>query len=167
MDAFVAWLYASPVSQALQDQERWLWPLCETLHFVGLTLVVGVAGFFDLRLLGVARRVPIASVQDLLPWATVGFAINLATGLIFLTAEPQQYVHNSGWWAKVFFLCLAGANALVFNTRFVRTAAVLPPGEATPLSLKIVGAVSLVSWLCVLYFGRMLPYIDPNVNTGL
>ena len=30
----------------------WVWPLCETLHFVGLALVIGVAGFFDLRLMG-------------------------------------------------------------------------------------------------------------------
>jgi hypothetical protein len=32
-------------------------------------------------------------------------------------------------------------------------------GEETPLTFKIVGAVSLFAWFAVLYFGRMLPYL--------
>jgi hypothetical protein len=32
-------------------------------------------------------------------------------------------------------------------------------GENTPTSFKIVGAVSLLAWLGVLYWGRMLPFI--------
>jgi hypothetical protein len=35
----------------------------------------------------------------------------------------------------------------------------LGAGADTPRSAKIVGAVSLVSWFGVLYWGRMLPYI--------
>jgi hypothetical protein len=38
----------------------WVWPLCETIHFIGLAMVVGIAGFFDLRLLGFFNRVPIS-----------------------------------------------------------------------------------------------------------
>jgi hypothetical protein len=31
--------------------------------------------------------------------------------------------------------------------------------EKTPTSFKVAGAVSLGSWLAVLYFGRMLPFV--------
>lgn len=167
MESFVAWLYHSPVSQALQHNEYWMWPLCETLHFAGLTVLIGVAGLFDLRLLGVIRRVPVAWVKDMMPLAMAGFAVNLVTGVIFLLAEPQQYAFNKGWWLKALFLALAGANALVFETSLGTTAEALRPGDPSPLSLKIVGAVSLTSWMAVLYFGRMLPYLYPNVNSGL
>jgi len=32
-------------------------------------------------------------------------------------------------------------------------------GDDTPLAAKVIGLVSLGSWLGVLYFGRMLPFI--------
>ena len=35
----------------------------------------------------------------------------------------------------------------------------LADGADTPLGAKIIGAVSLISWLGVLYWGRMLPFI--------
>ena len=47
---------------------RWAWPLSEILHFIGLTLLVGIVAIFDLRLLGVAKRMPVASLRKLLPW---------------------------------------------------------------------------------------------------
>jgi hypothetical protein len=45
----------------------WAWPVVESLHFLGLCLLVGAIGTFDLRLLGLARRVPIAAVHRLIP----------------------------------------------------------------------------------------------------
>jgi len=35
----------------------------------------------------------------------------------------------------------------------------LRPGEASPTAFRAIGALSLVSWFFVLYFGRMLPYL--------
>ena len=40
MDAFVEWLRATPLSQAIVFS-IWIWPACETIHFIGLTLVIG------------------------------------------------------------------------------------------------------------------------------
>lgn len=167
MESFVAWLFHSPVSQALQRNEYWMWPFCETLHFAGLAVLIGIAGLFDLRLLGVIRRVPVGWVKEMMPWAIGAFAVNAVTGVIFLLAEPQQYMFNTGWWLKFAFLAVAGLNALVFEARLLRTAEALPPGAPSPLALRVVGAVSLTSWMAVLYFGRMLPYLYPNVNSGL
>src|ERR1700721_3524791 len=36
----------------------WMWPTCETLHFVGLSLLCGVVFLVDLRVLGVVRGGP-------------------------------------------------------------------------------------------------------------
>ena len=72
---FVQWLQATPVSPWI-NQSTWIWPLCETLHFIGLSLLLGVTGFFDLRLIGFFRRVSVAAAKDLMPLALVGFAIN-------------------------------------------------------------------------------------------
>ena len=85
--------------------------------------------------------------------------LNLTTGTIFFIGTPHQYVGNIAFWAKVFFLLLAGLNAMFFETTVGARTITLGAGDDTPRSAKIVGAVSLVSWLGVLYWGRMLPYI--------
>ena len=136
-----------------------MWPIGETIHFVGLALVIGIAGMFDLRLMGFMRRVSVSAVKDLMPWAIAGFVMNLLTGIMFFVGAPDQYVNNPAWWAKLFFIVLAGLNAMLFETTLGTRVLTLGPGEPTPVSFKMVGALSLLSWLGVLYWGRMLPFI--------
>ena len=164
---FASWLHKTSFSVALQAQSPWLWPTCEAIHFAGLALLLGVAGMFDLRLMGFMPRVPIRVVKGFMPWAMVGFALNLLTGMIFVVSEPAQYFGNPTWWLKVAFLVIAGANALIFETTFGREALALPPGVDTPLPYKVIAAVSLISWFGVLWAGRMLPFLGAGVGSGL
>jgi hypothetical protein len=151
-------LKATTLSQWM-IQLPWLWPLCETLHFVGLTLLVGIVGLLDLRLLGFVRRLSLQAVQRLIPWAIAGFAINLMTGILFFVGAPDQYIDNVAWWYKVLFLAIAGANMLFFETTQRGRALQITAGDDTPATFKAIGAISLVSWFMVLYWGRMLPFI--------
>lgn len=158
MEAFITWLQSTSLSQAIVASP-WLWPFCETIHFIGLALVLGCAGFFDLRLMGFMRRVPVAGARMLMPWATFGFLLNLTTGLTFFIGHPEQYFWNIAWWLKVFCLFTAGLNAFVFE-RFAKGGTLgIGAGEDTPRSAKVAGAVSLAAWMGVLYWGRMLPFI--------
>jgi hypothetical protein len=158
MDAFVAWLQTTHASRTIVLQP-WVWPVCESLHFIGLAMLLGGAGFFDLRLLGCFRRISIDAARAFLPFATGGLVINLLTGAVFLIGRPEQYVHNPAWWAKVACLGVAVSNALVFRWTIGTRIAVLGPDETLPPGAKYAGAVSLAAWLGVLYWGRMLPFI--------
>ena len=158
VNAFVQWLGATPASTWI-NQSTWIWPFCETLHFMGLSLVLGITSFFDLRLMGFFRRVSISAARDLMPLALAGFAMNLVTGLVFLIGLPGQYAHNRMWWYKVGFIMLAGLNALLYETLLSAKLLALEPGADPPPTVKLVGLVSLGSWLAVLYCGRMLPFL--------
>src|SRR4051794_4272657 len=46
------WVNAAAVG-AFVTGTRWVWPTCETLHFIGLCLLLGVVFLVDLRMLGV------------------------------------------------------------------------------------------------------------------
>jgi len=167
LDPFVELIRSTRMSQLFRDEVGWLWPLCESLHFLGLILLIGAAGFFDLRLLGFMRGVPLRTAKKFVPWAMVGFAVNLLTGLIFFISQPQQYATNLAMWLKVLFLLVAGINALLFETSFSDRLMALDPDADTPMSAKVIGGLSLAAWLAVLYFGRMLPYLDPNPRSGV
>ena len=158
VDAFVEWVKSTGLSHTILSY-RWIWPACETLHFVGLALVIGIVGLFDLRLMGFFKRISVSAARELMPFAVFGFLINLVTGLTFLIGQPDQYVYNTSWWLKVAFLLIAGVNALFFEKALGPRTLSLGAGEDTPVGAKVIGAVSLFAWFGVLYWGRMLPFI--------
>jgi hypothetical protein len=154
----VLWLKSTALSQQMITQP-WLWPIAETLHFVGLALVIGIAGLFDLRLMGLTRRVSVAAAMDLRGWAAGGVALSLVTGVMFFAGAPEQYLPNPAFWGKLLFLLVAMLNIAFFELRLGKRMLAIGAGEQTPLSCKLAGAVSMASWFLVLYFGRMLPFI--------
>src|SRR5688572_21959495 len=167
MDIFVDWLRLTQLSVLFQQEVAWLWPLCESLHFLGLCVLIGTAGFFDLRLLGLMRGVPLESAWKLIPWAKAALFVNFVTGLVFLISQPDQYVRNVSMWFKLLFLLVAGVNALIFEWFYSRRLTTLDPHGDTPIGAKAIGAVHLVSWFAVLYFGRMIPYLVPDPVSGV
>ena len=50
-------------------------------------------------------------------------------------------------------------DALFNETTLSAKVLTLEPGADTPRTVKLIGFVSLVSWLAVLYCGRMLPFL--------
>ena len=59
IESFSKWLGTTAASGFVM-QHAWVWPAAETLHFVGLSMLMGTIGAIDLRLLGLAKRVPFA-----------------------------------------------------------------------------------------------------------
>jgi hypothetical protein len=159
MQPLVDWLTATWLS-VFVNEHPWVWPACETLHFVGLALVIGNVGVLDLRLLGFERGMAFLPINKFVRWAVLGFAINLVTGIIFFVGNPAQYVHNIAFGYKLAFMALAGVNVLIFYVSGLsRTLALLGPGDDAPRLAKVIAATSLILWIGVMYMGRMLPYI--------
>ena len=144
----------------------WAWPLCESLHFIGMAMLVGVAGVIDLRLLGMAKGLPLGPLQRLMPWAALGFVINLITGFVFIGGNPRQYIGpplSLSFAAKMLFILLAGLNVLLFYiTGLKRLVDRVEAGHDAPLGAKVSAAVSLFLWVGVMYWGRMLQFFGKS-----
>jgi hypothetical protein len=151
---------ASPQVAAFMHS-AWGWPAAESLHFIGLSLLLGTIGVFDLRLLGVAKRIPIIALHKLIPWGIGGFAVNAITGSMFLMTEPDQYVYNPSFHFKLLFMACAGLNALMFYLIPYRHIRRLPPDAGAPPVARVVAVVSLSMWLAVIVCGRMLTFYRP------
>src|SRR5258708_14408671 len=94
------WIKELPLGAAVR-QSRWLFGLGETLHFIGLCLMVGGLLIVDLRLLGYIRRIPMRAALAFLPFVIVGFLINLATGIEFFVTDPFMYWPNPAFKLKL------------------------------------------------------------------
>jgi hypothetical protein len=158
LDALSDWLKSTQLSRIIVETQ-WTWPTCETLHFIGLALLIGSVGLADLRMLGMAKGVRFAGLHRLIRWGIAGFVICLLTGAAFFIGAPSQYVHNVVFQLKLLFILLAGINALVFELKVLPGMKDLGPGEDAPAAAKVIAASSLVLWLGVMFLGRMLPFL--------
>ncbi|HEY7672389.1 MAG TPA: hypothetical protein VIC71_09230 [Gammaproteobacteria bacterium] len=156
---------ASDTLAAFVSDYSWVWPLGEILHFVGMTLLIGAIGLLDVRILGVAKGVPIATVNKLIPIGIAGFAMNVTSGLVFVMGNPiggpMDYLENLAFLLKMLLIFLAGINLLAFHVAGIaRAADAVPAGGDAPTGAKVVAAASLLLWAGVIFFGRMIMYND-------
>jgi hypothetical protein len=125
-------------------------------------MLLGSIAAWDLRLLGVAKQVPIAAFHRLIPFAVLGCGINAASGSLFLMTYPDQYVYNPAFHLKMLCVMLAGANVLVFYLTVFRRVSSLGPGAQGPMLARLNGAVSLALWCTVIICGRMITFYRPS-----
>ena len=142
----------------------WLFPFGEAMHFIGLCLLFGAMIFIDLRLMGYFRALHVKAVLSLIPFAVLGFSINLASGWLMFTSAPASYLENYAFLLKMGLIGLAGVNAVAFAIWEQRTVSLIGPGEATPRSAQVFAALSLFMWLLILLIGRWLPLFTVGTN---
>jgi hypothetical protein len=160
LQAYAAWVSTTWL-HFFATNYKWVWATMETLHFLGLGVMVGTIGVLDLRLLGFAKGLPIASVQRLVPWGIAAFTLNTLTGIVFLAGAPYQYLYNFAFQMKVLFMLAAGINVLLFYSGTWTRTRTMGADQAAPWAARIAGAVSLFLWIGVMYWGRMLTFFRP------
>ena len=161
----LAGLLSSDAVAAFVGNNSWVWPLGEIFHFVGMALLIGTVGLLDIRILGVAKGVPIDSLEKLIPIGIVGFALNLGSGLVFVIGNPVggplDYLANLSFQLKMLLILVAGINLLAFYaTGVARAANAVGAGGDAPASAKAIAATSLALWFGVIVFGRLIMYND-------
>jgi hypothetical protein len=153
-------LHATWLGWAAAGGVPWLSPLFATLHFFGMALLIGSVGTIDLRILGVAKQLPLGPMQRLLPWGIFGFALNLITGIGVYAGNPGQY-QNSAFLFKMLCVVLAGLNALLFyTTGLYRRVSPVGAGQDVPVAAKLSAVASLFFWFSVMFWGRMLSFLN-------
>jgi len=169
MESFLRYMLTSPsLTDWMQGPAgNWIWSLCETFHFVGLCLLVGIVGMFDLRMLGVAKGLPLVTLKRLIPWGVLGFGLCLATGLVFVEGVGANLFGDNAYdviarneylQLKLIFIFLAGINVLAYHlTGTARAVEALGPGDDAPLLAKVIAGTSLFLWVGVVVFGRLIP----------
>ena len=161
IDALTRFLESTAFSAWFLDNGAWTWPLAESLHFIGLTMLIGSIGLIDLRVLGIGKGIRIADLHRLVRFTIAGFVLNVVTGSMFVTAMPDQYFLNRAFQFKVVFLTLAGLNVLVFYGSQFRRLKQLGPHEEAPLPARLMAGLSLACWIGVITAGRLLTFFRP------
>ena len=125
-------------------------------HTFGLALLVGANAVVDLRLLGVARAIPIAPLKRLFPIMWIGFGMNAITGLLLVFAYPTKALTNPDFYIKLALIGLAiwvmqKLNRQVFQDSSLSEAEMIAKGAT-------LAKFSIFLWFGAITAGRLLAY---------
>ena len=147
------------IAKAMRE-ELWLYPAVEIVHIIGFSILVGSVVMFDLRVLGLSRRIPVrALARHLLPWSVAALLVIVPTGLLMFSAHAGDVLGNRAFQLKMALLLTAGMNAAIFHTGPFQSVAAWDTDVAAPLGARISVALSLVLWFSIIACGRLLAYL--------
>lgn len=157
--SLLVWLETTPPAAAMR-QWLWLYPTVEIVHICGLAVLVGGAALFDLRLLGVARGLPVTWVSRLLLGAARwSLFLVVPSGLLMFAAHASEIWGKPVFRMKLTLIALAGLNAAAFHRFTMPKAPAWDVGVATPAAARMAGLLSLILWSGVISCGRLLAYL--------
>jgi hypothetical protein len=156
--AWLVWLEGSTAAVAMR-QWLWLYPIVEILHICGFVVLVGAAGLFDLRLLGLSPQLPVTDMaRHHLRWARFSLAIVVPSGLMMFTAHATEMATNPAFRLKLVLIATAGLNAALFHRGPFASVTTWNRDTATPVAAKLMAMSSLGLWAGVIACGRLLAY---------
>lgn len=150
---FFQWCETSGLIVAMRGS-KWLFPVIESTHLIGLALTGGAVLMVDLRLLGFGfQRQPVALVaRDAYWWLRVSLLVMLPTGWLLFMASAVKCYFLPVFWLKMAALALA----LIFTFSIRRRVALAPETSWNPTRAKLVAIVSLSLWSIVAVSGRLV-----------
>lgn len=156
MLGFLAWLDDTQLSHFVAET-TWVYPTLETMHTVGMALLIGSLGLIDLRVLGFKRELPILETQRLLPLAWLGFTLNAFSGTLLFVSDSVMFYSSYTFRIKIALIILGGINAALLGRKVFQTSASAAAPPPT-VGAKWIAGTSLVFWFGAIIAGRLIAY---------
>ena len=137
-------------------KQSWVFPVLQSVHILGITLLVGTIALVDFRLLGMGMRRHTARdlTVSLSPWTSAGLLTVLITGPVLFGSDLSRYMNNPAFLLKIGLL----SAALTLHFTLHRGSVV--GSLLKPFQQKLVGLFSLSLWSSVILAGRAIADFD-------
>jgi hypothetical protein len=158
MENVFIWLESSGLSLWVRGETgaSMAFPVIISLHAIGMGFLAGIASMINLRILGVAPRVPLERLTAFLPVAWLALVINVVSGVLLLVAYPTKALTNPVFYVKLG--CIVGALWGLFHVRRHLLLAPLPVTPQALASSRVVAAAATFLWVVAIVAGRLLAY---------
>jgi|SRR6185295_1422457 len=155
---FLEWLENTPFGLWV-GESLWAYPLFETMHTIGMAMVIGSLGLINLRVLGFKSELSLLGTQKLLPLAWIGFTLNLISGLSLFSSDAQHFWNSYTFRVKIVLIILGGINAAILGQAVFQPQPAGAPSIAPTGVAKLVAGTSLVFWFGAICAGRLIAYL--------
>ena len=138
-------------------KQSWLFPVIQSVHIIGLTMLVGTIVLVDVRLLGIGMRRHSAGelASGVAAWTSAGLLTVLVTGPLLFWSDLTRYVSNPAFVVKMTLLAVALAGHFSIHRSAVRDDA-----RVEGIKQKLAAVLSLILWSGVVLAGRAIADFD-------
>jgi hypothetical protein len=155
--AFLVDLSATTFARWINESESlFAYPGMLFFHTFGLAIVVGISIAVDLRLLGFATRIPLASMRALFRYLWLGFWINAVSGAMLFAADAPRKAQNPLFEIKLALVAL-GVMVTAFVYRHLLRVE-REPRETSRTGPRLMAIASLLIWTAAIAAGRLIAY---------
>ena len=160
MEQFALWLATTPPSVFIQEHNAWTIPAIQSVHIVGIGLVMGSVLMIDLRILGWAwtDQTLQQTTSRFGPWLTGSLWLLFATGLLMVVGEPVRELVTFSFWLKMALVAVGAVVAVSFQRALRRHAQRWEDTLVHRRSVKTLAVATFLVWVCVIFLGRLIAY---------
>ena len=156
MDPFLAFIESSDLSTWIRGESMLAFPTIITAHTIGMGLLAGGSCAIDLRILGVARGIPLEGMRRFYPLLWLAFAVNAVTGALLVIGYPTKQLTNPLFYVKLSLVALAvwlvyRIGAEVLHAKDIDS-------KSVTARAKWLALASLAAWASLIIAGRLLEY---------
>src|SRR5262245_57986523 len=152
------WIAETGLSTWIRSADTvWAYPMIITFHAAGLAVMVGLSVVVALRILGIARDLPLAGMERLYPAIWLGFWINAVSGAGLIISDPVGMLTNPLFLTKMLLVAAAVANVVLIQRRVIRSPGV--KSGILPSGAKRMAFASLLLWTAATTLGRLTAYL--------
>jgi hypothetical protein len=153
LEKFAHWLSTTAPSVFIQENEAWAIPTIQSLHIIGIGLIVGSVFMLSARILGLAGKdQTLAQTERRFgPWLAGALWLLLATGGLLVVGEPVRELITFSFWLKMALVAAVAVIAATFHAGVRKAGAGAAGG-------KLMAVVSPLLLVGIILLGRLIAY---------
>src|SRR5262245_17824941 len=154
----LGWLESTSLAVWLRESPSiWAQPTVMTLHTMGMGVLVGASWMLDLRLLGVARNIPLSAYRWVFRVVAIALAVNLTTGALLFAQRATTWGTALPFLVKMALVVAAVATLVPMRTHVLGSDA----DQREIANARFLALASIAAWTGAVTAGRLLAYLVP------
>ena len=157
---FAEWLSTTSPSVFIQNHNSWVIPAIQSIHIVGIGVVLGSVFMIDLRILGWAGmdQTLRQTTSRFGPWLTGGLYLMLVTGILMVIGEPVRELVTFSFWLKMFLVAVSTVIAVAFQISLRKHEQRWEEMLIKRRSIQGLAILTFLIWLGIIILGRLIAY---------
>jgi hypothetical protein len=157
---FAEWLSTTFPSVFIQNHNAWAIPAIQSIHIVGIGVVMGSVFMIDLRILGWAGMDQTLgqTTRRFGPWLTGALWLMLATGILMAVGEPVRELVTFSFWLKMLLVAVGALVAYIFQRNLRKHERLWEETLVNRGSIRTLAILTFLIWVCIIVLGRLIAY---------
>jgi hypothetical protein len=160
VNQFAEWLSRTVPSVYIQNHNSWVIPGIQSIHIVGIGLLLGSAWMITLRILGWAGmdQTLRQTTSRFGPWLTASLWLMLATGILMVVGEPVRELVTFSFWLKMFLVAVSAVIATGFQVSLRKNEQAWEEKRVKRKSIQWLAVLTFMIWASIIVLGRLIAY---------